>query len=164
MKYRLLLCALFIFSSVSLSHAQIDMETIEIIQISKFKTAFNKCGINLYNDQLYELLKDHPTAGKPMKNAFLNSATADVFKAAGSILIFWPITQEFAENVNDPDWYLAGIGAGAYVLSFVFQQRYKNRAINAVNLYNDSITKTGSNPVALNFEFYGAGAGLRLTF
>jgi len=88
------------------------------------------------------LMRDHEAAFKELRKANTNKAFSYIFGIPGGALIGYPIGT--AIGGGEPEWLLAGIGAGLIVVSIPFISGYNKRARNAVSLYNESVINTTS--------------------
>ncbi len=82
-----------------------------------------------------------------------------IFSYVGWFLISWPIS--IAIRGGDPNWALAGIGAGVIVISIPFYSSYRYKAYQAVRAYNRGVGNTGMNEA--EWEFGITAGGVRLT-
>ncbi|WP_422354109.1 hypothetical protein [Roseivirga pacifica] len=158
------LCTLCLFI-LSISHglAQIKPGDIEVVDINIFKTSFVKDKKILSSHQLFNFLKNDQHVGPMIKNAYANHRVSNLFKYAGTALITGPFIQSYILNTT-PDYTYTYAGIGISILAYIFHQRYKKRAIAAVSLYNNPLPTSDNKRLVLNFEFYGVGTGLTLTF
>ena len=109
------------------------------------------------------LMRDHQTAFKELRKANTNKAFAYIFSIPGGALIGYPIGT--AIGGGDPEWVLAGIGAGLVAVSIPFISGYNKRAGNAVNLYNEAVmNSTSSFQPDVRFNVKANGVSLVITF
>ena len=114
-------------------------------------------------NQLLNTMKPNEQAYKEIKSAQSTYAIATVFAGAGGFMVGWPIGT--AIGGGDPNWTLAGIGAGLIVVSIPISQKFNKQAKKAVDTYNGGST-TGLllNKSELRFSMTGYGVGLMLRF
>jgi len=112
-----------------------------------------------------DVMKGNQEAYDLMKSAKSSYDMANVFAFAGGALIGWPLGSAIAGG--DPNWALAGIGAGLIVISIPIANTFKKKADTALEAYNSSLDKNVSaNQYQPKLEFASGknGLGLRLTF
>ena len=126
-------------------------------------TYFELKGEKLTQRALSNILKSNPEAFKYMEKANSNMVPGTIFSFAGGFLVGWPIGTAIGGK-EDPNWALAGIGAGLIAVSIPFAIGYNKNAKKAVNIYNEGLKQTSLNSTHLNFCFTGNGLGLKLTF
>ena len=105
--------------------------------------------VQLYKDnerlkmkEVKALMRDHQAAFEELQKANTNKAFAYIFSIPGGALIGYPIGT--AIGGGDPEWVLAGIGAGLVAVSIPFMSGYNKRAKNAAGLYNKAVMNTTS--------------------
>ena len=137
--------------------------TTDTIEIRKaFGTVFRYKGKTQTPKQLLDLMAPVPEAVKEMEIARSNYSTSAVFGFIGGFLIGWPLGTAIAGG--DPNWALAGIGAGVLVISIPFTSAYNRHAKNAIDLYNGSQRHSSLDGPELHLGMTGNGMGLRLSF
>ncbi len=148
---------LLTFSTLS---AQDKPDTIRVEK--SFGTAFIWRGERLTPPQLQDIMKNDPTAYQEMKTARSNAAASSVFGFAGGFLIGWPLGTAIAGG--EPNWSLAGVGAGLVVVAIPFSSAYTRHATKAVRIYNRTIRQTGYHRPLIRFGPSMNGIGLTCTF
>ena len=99
-----------------------------------------------------------------MLNAKKDNTFAQIFGAAGGLLIGWPLGT--ALGGGEPKWFLAGIGAGLVAISIPLSINFKKKANEALNMHNSLIAK----PTALKYNptyklgLSGNGLHLKMQF
>lgn len=146
--------------TVFCSYGQHASDTIEIKK--SLGTVFRQNGKNLNTRQLLNITQSNTEAYKEMKIAKSNYDIGTAFGFAGGFLVGWPLGTAIAGG--EPNWTLAGIGAGLIAVSIPFTAAYTKRAKNAVHLYNNGIKSTGMNNVDLKIGLTYNGIGIKLTF
>lgn len=96
-----------------------------------------------------------------MKKAQSTSALASVIAYTGGALIGWPIGT--AIGGGDPNWALAGIGAGLVVIGLPISSGANKNAKQAVELYNSSLDTTSFHEVKPEFKIIANGTGIGLS-
>ena len=154
------LLGVLLFSTVFSATSQNTADTIEVRKA--FGTVFRYKGKNLTPRQLLDMTAPMPEARKEMEIAKTNHAAGTVFGFIGGFLVGWPLGTAIAGG--DPNWALAGIGAGLIVISIPFSSAYTKHAKNAANLYNSGQKHSGLNGPGLDIGMTSNGLGLRLVF
>lgn len=95
---------------------------------------FFQNGQKLRPGELLKITQINPEAYKEMKKAKSGFDVATIFGSIGGFLIGWPLGTALAGG--DPNWALAGIGAGLVVVAIPFNSSYVKHAKNSVRIYN----------------------------
>jgi len=133
------------------------------IEIKKqFGTVFRQNGKNLTPNQLITVTSSNPDAYKEMKIAKSNYGAGMVLAYAGGFLVGWPIGT--AIGGGDPNWALAGIGAGLIAGSIAFTSAYTNHTKKAVTIYNNGLKQTGFYNIKFNVGLTCSGVGVTIKF
>jgi len=111
--------------------------------------------------EMVAMMEDNPTALPYMKSASSSHAFASVLGLAGGFMIGWPIGSAIAGG--DPNWALAGIGAGLIVVSIPVIRSFNRKATKAVDIYNGDL-QTQNRQTSLHFIINNHGTGLALRF
>jgi len=114
--------------------------------------------------QLERKMESLPEAYELVQKAKGNNIMATIAGYAGGFLIGWPIGTALAGG--EPNWGLAGIGAGALILSIPFASGYSKKMNQAVDIYNSSLENTSYRrpKPSLKFVASARGFGLRMVF
>ena len=113
-------------------------------------------------NQLLSTMKENPEAYDLMKSAKSTTDAATVLGAIGGFMIGWPLGS--AIGGGDPNWALAGIGAGVLAIGIPVGISANRKVLNAVDRYNQGLQNTSINATPkLNLTF-GNGFGLALNF
>ena len=123
---------------------------------------FTQYGKALKVRQLLEITQSNPEAFKVMKQAKSNFDVGYAFSFAGGALVGW--TLGTALGGGEPNWAVAGVGAGLIGVSIPFSSAYAKHARNAVRIYNDKLNHVGMQKVDVRFGLAGNGLALRLAF
>ena len=138
-------------------------EKADTIEVRTTKgTVFLQNGQILSPRKLLEITQSNQEAYKEMKKAKGNYDAGMAFGYIGGFLVGLPLGT--AIGGGDPNWALAGIGAGLLVISIPFSKSYKKHAINAAGIYNDGLRNTGGEALEMSLNFSSDGIGLRWTF
>ena len=127
-------------------------------------------GYQFYQDQqmlkmpqLVNIMQSNQAASIEIKKAKSSNTWSTVFACAGGFMVGWPLGT--AIGGGEPEWAMAGIGAGLIVVAIPIANKANKHAKNAVDIYNGGISaNTGSNKFELNCTFTGNGIGLVLNF
>ncbi len=160
MQQKILVLLALLFIPVFSAFGQSRTDSIEIKK--GFGTVFRHNGKNLTPKQLLDLTASNPDAYKEMQIAKSNHAAGSVFGFIGGFLVGWPLGT--AIGGGDPNWALAGIGAGLLVISIPFSSAYTKHAKNAANLYNSGVSHSSLHGPKLHIGMSGSGMGLRFSF
>lgn len=102
-------------------------------------------------------------AYKQIKSARSAYTMASILSYAGGFLVGWPLGT--AIGGGEPNWTLAGIGAGLIVVSIPIAQSFNKKAKQAVDTYNGGLqTSSFWDKNELNLSLTGNGIGLTLNF
>jgi hypothetical protein len=109
------------------------------------------------------LIKLQPNAAAfaEMKKAKSAYDAGMVFGFVGGALIGWPVGS--ALGGGEPQWVLAGVGAGVILLALPLSKSYKVHAKKAIQLYNDGTNQTGRS-LHIKVGILDQGVGVRLRF
>ena len=161
MKMNKLFCiGLFLLTIAFQSRAQQQSTPIEVNK--GFSTNFIQNGKKLTPKQLLEITKVSPKAYQVMQKAKTNNDWASVIGFIGGGFIGWPCGTALAGG--DPEWALAGIGAGLIAVSIPFSAAYIKHTKNAVNIYNKDLPQPELSQAKFDFGLTPNGIGVRLTF
>ncbi len=163
MKYLLfLVISLFLLANSQTSQAQVA-DTLYLKSTfwgNKFYKGDTIYGINAVleelaaNEQPYNL----------MLNAKKDNTFAQIFGAAGGLLIGWPLGT--AISGGEPKWYLAGIGAGLVAISIPLSINFRKKANQALHDHNALMANSARlnyKPI-YHFGFNGTGFKLQVRF
>lgn len=89
--------------------------------------------------QMVRIMEPVPNAYGYMEKAKSKFDVGTAIGYVGGALIGWPLGTLVAGG--DPEWELAGIGAGLIVVSIPFASSYSRNARQAVGLYNGSLLR-----------------------
>lgn len=123
---------------------------------------FLQNGKKLTPKQLLEITKDNPEAYQAMKIAKSNYDIGSVFGFAGGFMVGYPLGSALAGG--EPNWTIAGIGAGLILISIPFSIKYSTQAKKAVGMYNSNLTETSFKKVDFNFGYTRSGLGITMNF
>ena len=113
--------------------------------------------------QLVNIMQSNQEASIEIKKAKSSSAWSSVFACAGGFMIGWPLGTAIAGG--NPEWAMAGIGAGLVVIAIPIASKATKQAKNAVNIYNNGLSANSIfNNIELKCHFTGNGIGLVLNF
>lgn len=114
-------------------------------------------------NQLVKAVKPNEQAYKQIKSAQSTNTFASIIGFAGGFMVGWPIGTSIGGG--EPNWTMAGIGAGLMVVSIPISQKFNKQAKQAVDIYNGGLlTSSFWNKSELRFSMTGNGVGLTLRF
>ncbi len=102
-------------------------------------------------------------AYKQIKSAQSTFTMAMILSYAGGFMVGWPIGTAIAGG--EPNWALAGIGAGLIVVTIPLIQKFNIQAKQAVDTYNAGLqTSSFWEKSESKFSISGNGIGLTVKF
>lgn len=114
-------------------------------------------------NQLVRTMEPNEMAYEQIKAAQSTNTLATVIGVAGGLLVGFPVGT--AIGGGDPNWVVAGIGAGLILVCIPISQKFNKQAKQAVETYNGGLqTSSFWDKKELNFAFTGHGFGLTLSF
>jgi len=114
-------------------------------------------------DQLVKIIKPNEQAYKQIQSAKSTSTLASIIGFAGGFMVGWPIGAAIAGG--EPNWKLAGIGAGLIVVSIPISHTCNKKTQEAVRMYNKDLKPTSFWDISeLNMSINENGLGLRFNF
>ena len=114
-------------------------------------------------NQLVNLMKPNDLAYRQIKSAQASFTLAAIMSGVGGFMVGWPIGT--ALGGGEPNWTLAGVGAGLILVSIPISQSFNKKAKQAVELYNAGLqTSSFWDKKELNLSLTGNGIGLTLKF
>ncbi len=87
--------------------------------------------------QLAQVVKSNQQAYDKVQSAQGNNTLANILSIPGGFLIGWPLGTAIAGG--EPNWLLAGVGAGLIAIAIPVSITAKNQAAEGVRLYNNSL-------------------------
>lgn len=148
-----LICGLKIYAQSSEYSIQVKKEAIG--------TSFLQDEEKLSPRELLEITRYNPSAYEEMKRAKSNNDASTVIGAIGGFLVGWPLGTALAGG--DPNWTMAGIGAGLIGVSIPFTALYTKHARKAVDIHNQAIQQASRNNFDFSIGITGNGLGLRIS-
>ena len=133
MRMVIILCLFFITNLSAI--AQYQQDTIRVVK--GFSTFYTRNNQLLTARDLLEITKPNTAAYKEMRIGKSNKNFATILVLTGGFMIGLPLGAALAGG--DPNWPLAAIGSGLFVLSLPFSASYNKHATKAVRLYNADI-------------------------
>ena len=103
---------------------------------------FTQDGKNLKLSQIVDIVKNNEEAYQLAKSAKSNYTIAQIIGGAGGFMIGWPIGA--AVGGGDPNWTMAGIGAGLVAISIPFNSGANKKMKKAIEHYNSNLQNTSS--------------------
>jgi hypothetical protein len=160
---RIITLTIIIFSITIAAMAQ---TTPIKIDNSGMGTEFYQNNLKLNFQQLEQAVKTNPEALEKVKAAKGNNILASIISIPGGFLIGYPLGQAMAGG--EPNWLMAGIGAGLVLVSIPISLAAKKRAIEGVEIYNSSLNdvsyKNDTNKPEFSFGTTSEGVGVRMRF
>ena len=114
-------------------------------------------------NQLVKAMEPNEQAYKQIKSAQSTYTLASIVGFAGGFMVGWPIGT--AISGGEPNWTMAGIGAGLIVVSIPISNSFNKKAKLAVDTYNGGLqTSSFWDKNELKLSMTGNGIGLTLNF
>jgi hypothetical protein len=118
-----------------------NSQTIKVEKVL-FGHKFTQNGNKLTMSDLFEKMESNNNALKLMKSAKLNNIISIILGTAGGALVGYQIGT-FITGGN-PNWPLAGLGAGLAGISVPFSSSSDRKTKDAIELYNLELNSTSS--------------------
>lgn len=151
----------FLILCCIIAAGQSQTDSVTVIR-KPLGTVFQQNGKYLTPKQLVEITSINPDALAEMKKARTNYSAGMVFSYIGGFMIGWPIGTAIAGG--DPEWAMAGIGAGLIGISIPFSASYTRHARNGVAIYNRTLNYSGSVHPEYRLKLMANGIGLQVRF
>jgi hypothetical protein len=124
---------------------------------------FEQDGKMINPKTMLKIMENNPEATSYMKKAKTNYDLSMAIGFTGGFLIGWPVGT--AIGGGDPNWILAGVGAGILLLAIPTTKAFNENALKAVEIYNSSQRSSYfQNGIQLEFGLTYNGFGLQLIF
>ena len=131
-----------IFLTIMLAFATITLCNAQKIEVKKvfggYKYMQNDKSMTI--GKLARVLESNADASQLISKARTNNTLASILSGAGGALIGFPIGTSLGGG--DPNWALAGIGAGLVVVAIPISSSAFKKANQAVEIYNASLNET----------------------
>ena len=98
---------------------------------------FTRNGRTLSIKQLANVLEPNVAAYEALKPARTNTTIATILGGAGGFLVGWQLGSAIAGG--EPNWIMAGVGAGLIGISIPITAKSNRQALEAVEIYNSSL-------------------------
>lgn len=156
---RILLIILF-FGIVIASKAQTPSDSI-FIQKNFFGYKFYQKDTRLNFNQLPYIMEGDQEAYRLIKKASSTNTISAIISGTGGFLVGWQLVTALVGG--DPNWTLAGVGAGLIVISIPISAKSYRQSLQAVNTYNSELAANSYKP-KLFLGTTNHGIGLQLNF
>jgi len=124
---------------------------------------FYQADKRLNMNQLVKAVKSNEQAYSQIKSAQSTYTFASVIGFAGGFMVGWPIGA--AIGGGEPNWAMAGIGAGLIVASVPLSKKFNKQAKQAVDTFNGGLSASSFwDKRELKLSMTGNGIGLTLRF
>jgi hypothetical protein len=160
---RLLLALTFLLAVCFNLHAQSAHGRVDVEKVFAGHR-FSQNGHRLSVDEMVALMRENKEAYAKMKAAKSTSTIASILSGAGGFMVGYPVGTHFAGG--EPNWTMAGIGAGLIVVSIPISIKFNRQAKSAVDLYHAGLyeARLKQNPTELLLGSTKNGYGLVLRF
>ncbi len=122
---------------------------------------FTQNGLQLSLGQLKSVMEADQQAYAEIKSANTTNTFATIFSTAGGAFLGYPLGT--ALGGGNPNWTLAGIGAGLIVVSLPIAGKANRKALNAIETYNASLTSSLDKDFKPTFRLGSTANGIGLT-
>lgn len=159
-KIAIILTLLSVYSTFSFGQTEVDSITMKkVFGGYEFYQGDKRLNVN----QLVDAVKPNEQVYNEMKAAKSSYTLATIISSAGGFMIGWPLGT--AVGGGEPNWTVAGIGAGLVVVSIPISQSFNKKAKAAVDKYNSGLQASSFwDKNELRFSMTGNGVGLVLRF
>ncbi|MGV8830163.1 MAG: hypothetical protein ACWA6U_17785 [Breznakibacter sp.] len=114
-------------------------------------------------NQLVKAMESNEQAYNEIKSAQSAYILSSIVGSVGGFMVGWPIGT--ALGGGEPNWTMAGIGAGLIVVSIPISHSFNKKAKHAVETYNGGLqTSSFWDKNELRLSLTGNGIGLTLNF
>jgi len=146
----------------SISYGQTSTDSITIKKIfGGYQFFQGEKRLNL--NQLVKMMEPNEKAYQQIKSAQTDNTLANIFGIAGGFMVGWPLGS--ALGGGEPNWTMAGVGAGLIVISIPITKSFNKKAKQAVQTYNAKWQSTSfCDENELKLSFNRNGVGLMLNF
>ena len=125
---------------------------------------YTQNGVQMTLKEMAKAMESNPEAFGIIKKAQSDTILSSIIGSAGGFLIGWPLGT--ALGGEDPDWSLAGIGAGLVLIGIPISTSATKKTKQAVELYNSSLNSTSFNSFKPEFKVVADknGIGISVNF
>ena len=162
---RFIAAAVLVLFVTSLCFAQEDTEKAPIEVEKKglgYRYTYQEEPLKRLSD-FFPIVESSPEATSQLKKARTNRILGGTFAFTGGFMVGWPIGQA-AGGAEDPNWALAGVGAGLITVGIIFGVRSDKQVREGVTLYNDSIALRNDQSADLTIAFTLNGVDVSVKF
>jgi hypothetical protein len=152
---------IFIWIGVSPLHAQTNIEPIKVTN-TFWGLSLEQGDQKLSLKQARDIMQGVPEAALNMKKAGTNNTIANILGVVGGASIGW--TLGTAIGGGEPEWALAGIGAGLIIAAIPLSVSAVKHTKTAAALYNESVSKTGYHRLNIKMKLSTNRVGLVVNF
>ncbi len=111
---------------------------------------------------LVAITQNNSAAYAEIKKARTSNTIGSVIGGIGGFLVGYTLGTAIAGK--NPNWAVAGVGAGLIGVSVPFAISTGKRVKNGVHIYNSSLRSTSSRNIQLRGYLAAGGVGLRINF
>jgi hypothetical protein len=151
-----------LIAGMTSTFAQVDSDSISMKKVfGGYQFYQGEQRLNMR--QLVNTMKPDPLAYDQIRSAKSSYNLAMVFSYAGGFMIGWPLGTAIAGG--DPEWVLAGIGAGLIAITIPISRSFNKKAQKAVDTFNEGLAAMSFwKRSELSVSTTGNGVGLVLRF
>ena len=156
----LLIIVFVLFGFVNFIKAQNPSDSV-FIQKKVFGYKFFQNDMRLNLNQLPYIMEENQEAYQLIRNARSNNTISSIISGTGVFLIGLQLANGIIGG--EPNWTLAGIGAGLIVVSIPLYSKSYRQSLSAVQTYNAGLGVKSCAPV-FHLAFSPGGVGLTMNF
>jgi hypothetical protein len=159
---RIVLILTVFMAGVSFANGQALPDSITVLR-AWGEAEFFQGNIQLTPKEVLYAMRSNEEAHELMRSARATKGVSDVIGFAGGFMVGWTLGDILFGR--EPNWTIAGVGAGLLVVSIPITSSYSKQAEHAVATYNRGLRTTSFYKVhERNLLLTGNGVGLVLRF
>lgn len=159
---KVILTISILLNFIVLSYAQTEADSLYMKKVfGGYQFLQGEKVLNM--NQLTDIMKPNAQAYKEIKAAKTNYSFALILGGAGGFMVGLPIGT--AMGGGEPNWTMAGIGAGLIIASIPISIKFNKQAKKAIETYNQGLrTSSHYNNKELKIAMTSNGLGITLNF
>ncbi len=163
MKYFIILFFTVLILGVSITAQSQNANELEM-RSNFFGSKFYKGDTIMGINQVLEEMAPNEAVYNLMISAKKDNVFAQLLGAAGGFMIGWPVGT--AIGGGEPNWTMAGIGAGLVAISIPISSNFKKKALSAIKQHNNLLTASNNRHLKpiYSVSFGGTSCKLKVRF
>lgn len=162
-KQNIMYKTIFLFASILTISFTVSAQSDSLIATIAFGGyEFEQNGKFLTPMAMLKIMESDPEAYPIMLKAKANSGFASILAFSGGFLVGYPVAM--AIGGGEPNWSLAGAGAGLIVIAIPLSMIARRNAILAVDIYNSKLSSSQFDQgikMMLGLHDYGIGLAMK---